>query len=659
MFYNRNANNPNAWTFDPDPSRPIINDTRTPDTQLRVTWQATPRNKIGFLWYDTTSCFCPTDATSSVALEAATRREYPLQRLLQGDWTSPVTSRLLFEAGANSFLGDFDDTPWPDLTPAMIQVTEQSTGLIYRGAGTTNRRLHLVINSYRGAMSYITGAHAFKVGMNERNGNTKFSNFALNPLTYRLNNGVPNQLTQVAYPVDRRANMDHELGVYAQDKWTVSGLTLNYGVRYDYNATSYPEQHIGPSVLAPNRNITLPALKSVAYHDLTPKLGASYDPFGTGKTAMKLSLNRYVSSVSIVNNNFGADPNPASNLVVNTSRSWTDANRNFVPDCDLLITAANGECGQMANTDFGGVRPGATYDRSTQRGWGKRGDDWEFSAGVQRELQAQVAVDVSYFRRWFGNFDVTDNLAVGPADFDRFQITAPVDPRLPGGGGQVISGLFNLNPAKFGVPANNLITLSSKYGKQTQMWQGVDVNVNMRPTEGVLLQGGTSTGRSVSDNCEILAKLPEVSPVGAPYCKTVPAFLTQVKFQAAYTIPRVDVQVSGAFQSLPGPQITANYNAPNALVAPSLGRNLSGNAANVTVNIVEPGTLYGDRLHQLDLRLSKLVRYGRTRTRFNVDIYNALNSNAVLTLNNNFGAWQQPTVILLARFVKLGVQFDF
>jgi hypothetical protein len=223
----------------------------------------------------------------------------------------------------------------------------------------------------------------------------------------------------------------------------------------------------------------------------------------------------------------------------------------------------------------------------------------------------------------------------------------------------VIAGLYDLNPAKFGVPATNFVTLSEKYGKQTRYWQGVDVSVSARPQAGLLLQGGTSTGRSVSDNCEVLAKLPEISPVGAPYCRNVPSFLIQVKGVASYTIPRLDVQASGAFQSLPGPQIAANYNAPNALVAPSLGRSLSGNAANVTVNLVRPGTLFGDRLNQLDLRFSKIVRYGPTQTRFNVDVYNALNSNAVLTLNNNFGAWQQPTVILLARFVKLGVQLDF
>ena len=659
MFYNRNANNPNAWTFDPDPSRPVINDTRNPDTQFRLTWQAAQKHKLAFTWYNTTNCFCPTDASSSVSLEAATRREYPLQRLIQGDWTSPLTSRFLVELGVNQFWGQSDDTAWKELNPVMIQVTEQSTGLVYRGAGGGNRSLKQWIPSWRMATSYITGAHAFKVGMTHKSGRIQFDSFDVNPFGYRFNNGVPNQITQRAFPVTRLAIMDHDMGIFAQDKWTIERLTLNYGVRYDYVGNHYPEQHIGPARLAPNRNFTFPEQDNIKYHDLTPKFGASYDVFGAGKTAVKVGLNRYVASVGIIQNAFGGDANPVNNLALTTTRSWADANRNFVPDCDVINPNANGECGRMANVDFGGVRVDSRYDPEYLRGWGKRAYNWEVSAGIQQELRPGFAMDVSYFRKWFGNFVVIDNLAVSPSDYDRFQVTAPADPRLPGGGAYAVSDLLDLNPAKFGLPANNFVTLSDAYGKQRQYWQGVDFNVTMRPANGVLLQGGTSTGRTVTDNCEILEKLPEIGPTSVPYCHVVPDFLTQVKLLGSYTLPRVDVQVSGAFQSVAGPEVAALYNAPNALVAPSLRRDLSGNAANVTVNLVAPGTMYGDRLNQLDLRFSKILRFGRARTRFNVDVYNALNSNAVLTQNNNYGAWQQPTVILLARFVKLGVQFDF
>jgi hypothetical protein len=171
-----------------------------------------------------------------------------------------------------------------------------------------------------------------------------------------------------------------------------------------------------------------------------------------------------------------------------------------------------------------------------------------------------------------------------------------------------------------------------------------------------MLQGGLNTGRTVTDDCEIRANRDNPSLL---YCRVVTPFLTEFKFLGSYTIPRVDVQVSGTLQSLPGPQILANYNAPNAVVAPSLGRSLSGGAANVTANLVAPGTMYVERMNQLDLRVTKLLRFGRTSARVNVDFYNALNSDAVLQQNNNFGAWQRPTLILPARFAKLGVQVDF
>jgi hypothetical protein len=169
----------------------------------------------------------------------------------------------------------------------------------------------------------------------------------------------------------------------------------------------------------------------------------------------------------------------------------------------------------------------------------------------------------------------------------------------------------------------------------------------------------------VTDKCEVAAKVPEIlfaSRVWTPlqYCRQTGAFLTQAKVLGSYTIPRIDVLVSATFQSLPGPEILAQYVAPNAEVRPWLGRDLSGGARNITVNILEPGTLYGERVNQLDLRVAKIVRFGRTRTNVGIDIYNAFNGNAPLQLNNAFGAaWQRPNEILLARFVKLNVQFDF
>src|SRR4030088_3319954 len=111
--------------------------------------------------------------------------------------------------------------------------------------------------------------------------------------------------------------------------------------------------------------------------------------------------------------------------------------------------------------------------------------------------------------------------------------------------------------------------------------------MNARPRAGMLVQGGVSTGRTSTDNCEVRALVPEVSIAAGvlnAFCHVDTKFLTQVKLLGTYTVPKVDVQLSGTFQSLPGPQVTANYIATNAVVQPSLNRLLSGGAANATIN---------------------------------------------------------------------------
>jgi hypothetical protein len=361
-----------------------------------------------------------------------------------------------------------------------------------------------------------------------------------------------------------------------------------------------------------------------------------------------------------------------ANVVTSTTRTWND-NRfgptdprtgNFVPDCNLLDPAENGECLGLADTNFGNSRIGTNRDPEVLNGWGVRAYNWEFSAGVQHEVVPRVAVDVSYFRRWYGNFVVTDNRALSASDFDRFWITAPSDPQLPDGGGYVIDGLYNLNPGKFGVPADNLLTSSSPYGEQIEHWNGVDFTVSSRPREGMSFQGGVSTGRTTTDNCAIAEQLPEIiatvnSATSLGYCRVQTDWLTHVKAAGSFTIPRVDVQVSGGFQSVPGPQVVSTYNAPNAQVRQTLGRDLSGGAANVGVNLITPGTWYGDRLNQLDLRFGKRLRFGRARTVVSLDLYNTLNSSAVLTESTAYATFRQPQIIVVPRFFKVSAQFDF
>ena len=671
MWFNKNANNPNAWTFDPDLNRPAYKDTHYQGGDARLTWQISPRNKLGMLVADQSGCTCVGVVSATVAPEADIRERFPIQRRQLLDWTSPVTSRLLLEAGGANHYGRSIRLPALDTSPQMITVNEQSRGLRYRSADNfrngPNNGIHL-----RFSASYITGSHAYKVGLTHSHGyEGRETSDGGQPLTYRFNNGVPNQITQRALPIYTRNNVDHNMAIYAQDRWTFRRVTASYGLRYDYFATSFPEQRLGPTFFTPGRDITFPAQKNLAWHDLSPRLGVSYDAFGTGKTALKVSLNKYLQNEA-AGSPLAIGPNPLETVANNTTRSWNDANQNFVPDCDLHSPAANGECGASANRAFGTPRPVATYDPDLLRGWGKRTANWELSAGVQHELMTGTSLDVAYFRRAYRNFVVTDNRAVSSADYDRFSISVPADPRLDSGGGYTVSGLYDLKPTSFGRPADNFITRSSRFGDQTERWHGVDVNLRSRFDNGLLLQGGLSTGSTLADICDVAEQVPEMlfgaqvinsanANVWMPaqFCRQQTPFLHNVKFLASHTIPRIDVLVSGTFRSVPGPQIWANYTASNAVIARSLGRSLAGGTANLPVNIVEPGSTYGERLNQVDIRFGKILRFGRTKTVLNLDVYNLFNMNTVLTVNNAFASWQRPTSILLARFAKIGVQFDF
>ena len=672
MFYNANENNPARWDYVADPSRPASVEKTWLDAQGRFTFQVAPKHKIGLTYTQQDFCACHDAISATTAPEAAQDRRFPTQRVVLLDWTSPLTNRVLIEASGIHRVERWGNmhlqTKGLVLDPVMIGVNEQGgaiPGLNYRGrVGTYNNSWNNNFH-YRFNVSYITGSHAFKVGMNNAHGYHDNQTYVQNPLSYRFNNGQPNQLTMRALPHTQRNHVDKDLGIYAQDKWTVHRATISVGIRFDNFASTFPEQTLGPTYFTPTRNLTFPATKNLNYKDVTPKTQFAYDLFGNGKTALKVSLNKYLQGLGTTGGLTGG-PNPIALLATTATRTWTDSNGNKVADCNLFdlqaqnLTATGGDvCGIASDLRFGQPFATTTYDPDLLVGWNKRFYNWEFSTGVQHEIVPRVSLDVSYFRRSYGNFNVQDNRLVTAADYTSFSVTAPSDPRLPDGGGYTVSGFTNLIPTKEG-QVDNFTTLAKNFGGQTEVWKGVDVGVNARLGNGVFLQGGTSTGRTTEDNCEILRVLPEISPTGVPYCHQQTNWLTQVKGLASYTIPRVDVSVAGTYQYLPGPAINANW-VITAANAPSLGRPITG--GNATVNLLEPGTTYGDALNQVDLRFAKILRFGTTRTTISLDLYNATNANTVLTLSSTYSptatTWQQPTLILQPRFFKIGAQFDF
>src|SRR5262249_24418702 len=400
---------------------------------------------------------------------------------------------------------------------------------------------------------------------------------------------------------------------FAQEQWTVRRLTLNLGIRFDHLNGSLLERRNAERQFVPAS--VFPAVENLPnWNDVSPRVGASYNLFGNAKTALKWNLGRYVESqaTGIAN---AVHSVLAAASAFNT-RAWTDLNGNFVVDCNGRDAAANGECGPSGNANFGKDVAGIRYAPNTVEGWNTRGWNWETMAGIQHELRAGLSVEASYHRRWNGNFRGTDNLAVTPSDSEPYCVTSPVDARLPGGGGQPICGLYDIVPAKFGLN-DNAITLAKRFGAQRQIFDALDFLVNVRLPGAVTIQGGTSTGHQKTSRCFVVD-----SPQELRFCNVAPPFQTQAKLMAVYPLPWWGLQTSATYQSLPGTEVLANWPAPTALIAPSLGRNLAGGTRTATIALVSPGTMYNDRLNQVDFRIAKNVRVAGSRVQGMVDFYN-------------------------------------
>jgi hypothetical protein len=228
------------------------------------------------------------------------------------------------------------------------------------------------------------------------------------------------------------------------------------------------------------------------------------------------------------------------------TRTWTDANSNFRPDCNLqnpLVQdnrGAGGDfCAQISTLNFGKDVFTSDLDPSLRSGYGVRPGDGQWGVSVQQQLLPRVSIEFGYNRRWLNNFTVVDNALNLTSDYDPFQVTAPLDPRLPNGGGYVMSGLFNVNPSVASL-TNNVTTKSENYGTQINSSHGILLNISARPRNGLIFQGGLSSGTTRTDSCEIRSLLPETAATD-PWCNTSTGWTTRYTGLGSYTLPRIDL----------------------------------------------------------------------------------------------------------------------
>ena len=699
MYYNKNAGDPTKWTYEADTSRPAVSRSHTPVQPLaRVTVQANQRNKFNLFWDEQKSGNNCGAGSSTASPETSTCSAGEFQRVQQATWTMTATNRLLFEGGIGTYLSDWGGKERDGNNRDMINITEQCTAGCPTNGNIPNLSYHgqaswltawIGAHTWRASASYVTGANSMKVGyQGAYHVDDRFTMWPAS-VTYRFNNGVPNQLTEFLSPNQYKSRVQYN-AVYAQDSFTLDRLTLQGALRFDHSLSFYPDQQIGPTRFL-SQAVVFPESQGVTgYNDITPRIGIAYDVFGTGKTAVKFNMGRYLEAA--VNNN-GAYSLlvPSVRLANNANRTWTDANGNFSPDCNLSNVAAQDNrasggdfCGALSATTFGTPTAIASVDPRVLGGWGVRPGDWQIGATLQQQVLPRVSVEVGYVRRWLTNFYVTDNLIVGPSDFTQFSVVAPSGAacpacvNLPGGGGYTVSGLYDVNPTFFG-RTNNLTNLASDYGKVSSVYNGVELSVSARIRGGLQLQAGSSIGSQAINSCDIRSKLPELNATNSPitggvaynplnpYCENAPGITNRMTALGTYTVPKVDVQVSGTLASSPGIPLAANYAYTGAQIAQFIGRSAAGNPTNVTINLVKPGEVWGDRLNELNFRVGKNLRLGRNRGLIALDLYNALNRNSAITNNQTFNpnatsgstAWLAPTSVMTARIAKITVQWDF
>ena len=649
------------FVYTPDTSRPAKDRVWTLNHGLRLTAQVAEGHKLSvYANNQPRRSFSTPFAVSGSRLQApesSSTQDIKRNQYAQATYVAVLSPRVLFEAGTSIYKDRIIFRAIDGVPLDTPRITDRGLNIRFNSPAFVRTAIGANVETYRSAVSFVTGSHNFKAGFSLERSEDPKDSFRVDPLGLNQvhDNGVPVGLELNNVPrFLQGVKLNAMLGIFVQDQWNVEDLTLNVGFRYDHHHSSVPPNGQPRGSHRPAIDFAL--VDNVPlWNDWYPRFGLAYNLGGTGRTVIKGAINKY--PVGQYGRIAGGN-NPANTVSNSTTRSWDDRSGlgidgDYIAQCDQTNPLANGECGPYSSAAFGTGAVTRFHDPKFLVGSGLRPYNWEATFGFEHELTPNLAVNTAFFRRWFGNFTVVDNRKYTSADFETFSVRGPSDVRLPGGGGQVISGLWNIKPASFGL-SDSFTTFASSFGNQTEVYTGFDYGLTARLPNGVFVQGGFTTGSTATNNCFTVD-----SPQVLRFCDLSPAMLTQAKFMASFELGE-GFLMSMAFQSAPGTEITASYNAPNADIKTSLGRDLAGGRSSAPVELIEPGTMYDDRHWQLDLRGTKDFEVGDYRLRGFADVFNIFNSNTVLSLSTGFGgSWLKPGVVVPGRLLKLGVELTW
>lgn len=643
--------------------RPAIEDQWIDSGSARLTWQTSPRHRLTAYWdrafkgkgHDFTDLVPAEVSPALIDPEtAASKRDPKVYYIGYGKWTATLSNRLLLETGMALALNNYSIIYQPGIAAPQGSARFLSSfpridilrGTLTGASDFTPNFQKQVAYALSSAATYATGSHNLRAGIQWRFGPVESQMDSTNAdLNARYRNGVADSVTVRNAPVEAKHYLNADLGVFVQDSWTLGRFTLNPGVRLEYLDAEARATAAGPGRFVPARAFDGAIPNLPKWFDVAPRLGLAYDVFGNAKTAVRASVSKYMNQNQT---DIASRYNPMAQQ--SDRRNWFDCDvRPGTSTCSGLALSTNGdgipqdnEIGPTGNRNFG-VSTGRRPDADLRRQY-----NWDYSVGVDHAVTPTLSVTGAWYRRSFHNVEGQYNTLVDPtADWVAFQTTNPLT-------NQPMT-MFNLSPAKVGLV--DLVDRNSEVN--TRIYTGVEASFRLRLPRGATALGGWMRERTETVTCDTS------NPNQFLYCDQTGArqqalgavtgipFLDEFKLALAYPLPwRMNASVS--MLSYPGPMLRVDW-VPAASVFPNGQRTQP-----VTVPLIAPGTKYGDRWNQVDLGLKKALRVGRFDVEGQLDVFNALNSSAVLTQLQVFGpTLDRPTAILQGRLVRLsgGVRF--
>ncbi len=599
---------------------------KTGNYNIRLTHQATQRNKFTWSYFQEPKSSL---STGGGAFGRQTPEAWYLfngnpTRMLTGRWTAPLTNRLLLEAHGSFMQADVNTSP-VDHGEFRMPKEDRVLGTFYHSSFQNhhNHDFHRRLNA---SLSYVTGSHNFKAGVNFANNRTALAYQGPGDI-FRgwFNNGVPSALLVTGNGNQRQGIVqDCDCGIYVQDAWTMDRLTLNAGVRYDWFQNSVPGGTREAGWFAPELTLPDPLLENVPnWQDFNGRFGAAFDLFGDGSTAVKFSAGRYVA-----NEGTGVTQryNPIYPYNLIDWRIWTDLNGDLTalnPDGTPQLD----EIGSSFNPNYGLSNITTQLDPDLPRA-----SNWEYSGGVERQLGNGWALSAMWHRRVYSNFDWFDNLNTSADDWHMAGTwTGPDDPELPAVARGVQVPIYVTDPDFDIQTGNDRQTLASE---DSRTWNGFEVILDGELPRGGFMTASVTAGTNKNHFCH-RARLDR--PNDLRFCETRMPYRPMGKLSGALPLP-FDTMISGLVQVFPGAPIQATYEV-TAVDFPGLVNLGAADNANrsLTVDLIEPGTVFEDYTTEMQLRFSKVVTINDIRTRFYMDATNITNRARVTARNRYYG----------------------